>query len=124
MCRGSMAKDTAIPLCVSSALYGLIAEPYVSVQYMDRELSPPGSPLMVLLQGLSELHFSACMLCVCSPMIPRLFAVMSMCLPKSRPGGEVEGNVGCQRGLTMENTRQELWRLLILKLSVIICYRT
>lgn len=80
---------------------------------MDRDLSPPGSPLMMLLQGLSELHFKACMLCVYSPVILRLFAVVFMCLPNSRPGGEVEGNVGCQRGLTMENTRQELWRLLI-----------
>lgn len=78
---------------------------------------------MVLLQGLSELHFSAGMLCVCSPVILRLFAVVFMCLPKSRSGGKVEGNVGCQRGLTMENTKQELWRLLILELSIVICYR-
>lgn len=89
-------------------------EPYVSVQYMDRDLSPPGSPLMVLLQGLSELHFSACILCVCSPVRSGLFAVVFTCLAKSRPGGEVGGNVGCQRTLTVENTRsQELWRLLI-----------
>lgn len=109
MCRGSIGRGHSNPLCVTSGCVwfdGCWPEPYVSVQYMDRDLSPPGSLLMVLLQGLSELHFSACMLCVCSPVMPRPFAVMFTCPPKSRPGGEVQGHMGCQRRLTVENTRQ------------------
>lgn len=116
MCRASVGKEHSNPLCVSSGpvwFDSCCPEPYVSVQYMDRDLPPPGSPLMVVLQGLSELHCSACVLCVCFPVIPRLFAVVFTCLPRGRPGGEVQGCVGCQRRLTVENTRQELWRLLI-----------
>lgn len=97
MCRDSI-EGHSNPLCVSSGpvwFESCCPEPYVSVQYMDRDLSPPGSPLMVLLQGLSELHCSACVLCVCSPVIPRLFAVTFTCLPKSRPGGEVQGTRSC-----------------------------
>lgn len=50
---------------------------------------------MVLLQGLSELHFRACFLCISFLMIPRLFSVMFFSwLPMRRPGRETEDDMG------------------------------
>lgn len=81
---------------------------------MDEDLSLLGSTLMVLLEGLSKLHFSACFLCISFLKIPRLFSIMFICLPQRRPGGEVEGVMGCQIRLTVENRRrEELWAFLI-----------
>lgn len=81
---------------------------------MDKDLSPPGSPLMVLLQGLSELPFSACFLCIAFLTIPGLFSIMFTCPPKRRPEVKVESDVVCQIRLTVENRRREEARSFII----------